>query len=181
LKGGDPFVFGRGGEEALALVEAGISFEIVPGVTSAQACAAYAGIPLTHRGLARSVQFITGHFMKNSPLALGNSLIADPSQTVVVYMGLENAQTIVDAMLNAGRKPDTPAAIVENGTTPRQRKFTTTLEELPGLIQRCSIVAPAMLIIGDVVLLGNELQWFLPAGETDFEYGLALEKSHAFG
>ncbi len=181
LKGGDPFIFGRGGEEALVLAEAGVSFEIVPGITSAQACAAYAGIPLTHRGVARSVQFITGHFMKNAPLDLSYNLIADPSQTLVVYMGLENAQTIVDTLLKAGRSPATPVAVVENGTTPRQRKFSTSLAELPGLLQACSIVAPAMLIIGDVVLLSNELEWFLPSGKINFEYRtMQGDGHHAF-
>lgn len=181
LKGGDPFIFGRGGEEALELAQAGVCFEIVPGITSAQACAAYAGIPLTHRGVARSVRFMTGHFMENAPLHISNGLIADPSQTLVVYMGLENAQTIVHSLLEAGRSPATPVAVVENGTTPRQRKFTTTLAELPGLLLACSIVAPAMLIIGDVVLLGSELEWFLPSGNINFEYStLRGDRNHAF-
>ncbi len=181
LKGGDPFIFGRGGEEARVLAEAGVNFEVVPGITSAQGCAAYAGIPLTQRGVAHSVRFITGHFMKNAPFELDIDVIADPSQTLAVYMGLENVQTIVDALLKAGREPTTPVAIVENGTTPRQRRFITNLEELPGQIHERSVVAPAILIVGDVVLLGRELEWFLPVITTNAESRLLNEKSHAFG
>lgn len=163
LKGGDPFVFGRGGEEAQVLAAAGVPFEIVPGITSAQACAAYSGIPLTHRGYARGVQFLTGHFKKDSPLHWDARGIADPQQTLVVYMGLENIETIVSELLNVGRSPDTPAAIVENGTTQKQRTIITRLDMLAIDVARENVQAPSMLIIGSVVALASELSWFVPS------------------
>lgn len=162
LKGGDPFIFGRGGEEALALASAGVPFEIVPGITSAQACAAYAGIPLTHRGVARGVQFVTGHWMNNSPLQISASTIADDSQTLVVYMGLENVEAIIDSLLAVGRDPHTPVAIVENGTTDQHRKIITTINSLSAAIETDQIRSPAILIIGAVVELAEHLEWFVP-------------------
>jgi len=171
LKGGDPFIFGRGGEEALALARNNIPFEVVPGITAAQACAAYAGIPLTHRGLAQGVQFITGHRKDNEALVIDSASVADPDQTLVVYMGLANLPQIVSELLNAGRAADTPAAIVERGTTSRQRNIVTRLEHLQEAVERHAIQSPAMLIIGPVVSLAEELDWFMPwAQEMDLKY-----------
>lgn len=172
LKGGDPLIFGRGGEEAQELAKHGIKFEIVPGITSAQACATYAGVPLTHRGLARSVQFITGHLKENKKLVLDPAAISDPQQTLVIYMGLANLSQIVVDFVAAGRSAHTPATIIERGTTPRQRKFITTVGELEHCVERENIEAPAMIIIGEVVSLANELDWFEPwVEELDLKYG----------
>ena len=165
LKGGDPFVFGRGSEEALALARQGISFEVVPGITAGQACAAYAGIPLTHRGLAQGVQFITGHRKDNEQLTIDKATLKDPGQTLVVYMGLANLDRIVCDLLDAGRLPDTPAAVIEKGTTPRQRSLVTTLAQLPATVQEAAVESPALVVIGSVVSLAHELDWFMPCLE----------------
>lgn len=171
LKGGDPFIFGRGGEEALELARNNILFEVVPGITAAQACAAYAGIPLTHRGLARSVQFVTGHRQDNEDLVLDPATLSDPEQTLVIYMGLANLSQIVRDLVGAGRPSDTPAAIVERGTTTRQRNIVTTIGELQQAVEHHSVVSPAMLIIGPVVALAEELDWFMPwAQEMELKY-----------
>lgn len=165
LKGGDPFIFGRGSEEALALARAHIPFEVVPAVTAAQACAAYAGIPLTHRGLAHGVQFITGHRKEAGGLQIDKTSLADREQTLVVYMGLSNLTQIVDELIEAGRAADTPAAIIEHGTTNEQRTLMTTLEALPRIAQDNAVASPALLVIGEVVRLAQDLDWFMPAIE----------------
>ena len=171
LKGGDPFIFGRGGEEALALARNDIPFEVVPGITAAQACAAYAGIPLTHRGLARGVQFVTGHCKDNERLVLDPAALSDPEQTLVIYMGLANLPQIVSDLVGAGRPEDTPAAIVERGTTAHQRNIITTIGELQQAADQHMITSPAMLIIGPVVSLAEELEWFMPwAQEMELKY-----------
>jgi len=171
LKGGDPFIFGRGGEEALALARNDIPFEVVPGITAAQACAAYAGIPLTHRGLARGVQFVTGHCKDNETLELDQATLSDPEQTLVVYMGLANLPQIVRGLVEAGRTRDTPAAVIERGTTSRQRNIITTIGELQQAVEQHTITSPAMLIIGPVVSLAEELEWFMPwAQEMELKY-----------
>lgn len=171
LKGGDPFIFGRGGEEALMLARNHIPFEVVPGITAAQACAAYAGIPLTHRGMAQGVHFITGHRMDNATLAIDAATLADPEQTLVIYMGLANLPLIVRDLLGAGRAADTPAAIVEHGTTVRQRSIVTTVAQLQETVEQNNIQSPAMLIIGAVVALSQELDWFMPmAQEMELKY-----------
>jgi len=157
LKGGDPYIFGRGGEEALALLRAGIDFEIVPGISAGQACAAYAGIPLTHRGLSSGVRFITGHRRDDDELEIDSRTLADRDQTLVVYMGLASLGAIVAGLLSAGRSPRTPAAIIERGTTPQQRSFITTIGALEATAARCSVESPALLVIGDVVSLAAEL------------------------
>jgi len=162
LKGGDPFVFGRGGEEALALAKQRIAFEVVPGITAAQACAAYAGIPLTHRGLAQGVHFITGHCKDNETLVIDPATLADPDQTLVIYMGLANLSQIVSDLTSSGRAMDTPVAIVERGTTPRQRNIFTTIAQLNDAASAHAIESPALLIIGKVVSLAAELDWFMP-------------------
>jgi uroporphyrin-III C-methyltransferase/precorrin-2 dehydrogenase/sirohydrochlorin ferrochelatase/uroporphyrin-III C-methyltransferase len=171
LKGGDPYIFGRGGEEALVLARHGIAFEVVPGITAAQACAAYAGVPLTHRGLAHGVQFLTGHRMENGPLELHRASLCDPGQTLVIYMGLGRVAEIVQELIAAGRAQDTPAAIVERGSTARQRGIVTTLADLPTAVRRNGVEPPALLIIGAVVELAGELDWFMPwVQEAELKY-----------
>jgi len=160
LKGGDPFVFGRGGEEAQALVEAGIPFEIVPGVTSAIAVPAYAGIPVTHRGIACSVAFVTGHCAGCEPLDLNWKALAQGVDTLVFLMGVHNLQTIVAALMDAGRSPETPVALIEQGTLPEQTVVTGTLADI--LIKAADIHPPAIIIVGEVVGLQSMLDWFKP-------------------
>jgi uroporphyrin-III C-methyltransferase/precorrin-2 dehydrogenase/sirohydrochlorin ferrochelatase/uroporphyrin-III C-methyltransferase len=160
LKGGDPFVFGRGGEEALHLARHGVPYEIVPGVTAAMACAAYAGIPVTHRGLARGVQLITGHCQAGQPLDLDWQALVSSRSTLVVYMGLANLVEIRDGLIGAGMNVATPAAVIENGTTRAQRRIITTLGALAESVANAGVTAPALFIIGDVVSLATELDWF---------------------
>ncbi len=162
LKGGDPFVFGRGSEEAQYLARHGVRFEVVPGITSAAACSAYAGIPLSHRGLARSVRFVTGHCRADQPLELDWQGLADPQTTLVIYMGLANLAQIQSGLLTAGLPADTPAAFVENGTTPQQRRVLTTVGTLLEAQQAHDIQAPALVIIGEVVRFAEQLDWFVP-------------------
>jgi len=153
LKGGDPLLFGRGAEEALALDAAGIPFEIVPGVSSALAAPAYAGIPVTARGYAASVAFVTGHSTAGTPATI------PAADTIVVLMGVANAAAIRDQLLAAGRAPGTPVAIIEWGTCEAQRVVTGTLDTLPGLIVREHLGAPSILVIGEVVRLRDRLDW----------------------
>lgn len=160
LKGGDPYMFGRGGEEVLALKKHHISFEVVPGITAASGCSAYSGIPLTHRGMSRRVQFITGHFNDNEPLDLNWQSIADPKSTLVIYMGLSNLPLVVHSLIDAGLPASMPAAAVQNGTTQSQQRVTTTLEKLADAIRQKQLQAPVMIIIGEVVSLADELDWF---------------------
>lgn len=160
LKGGDPYTFGRGGEEVLALKKHNIAFDVVPGITAASGCSAYSGIPLTHRGISRRVQFITGHFNDNEPLDLNWQCIADPDSTLVIYMGLSNLPLAVHSLIDAGLPASTPAAAIQNGTTQSQRRVITTLEQLSDAIQQQQMKAPVMIIIGEVVSLADELDWF---------------------
>ncbi len=164
LKGGDPFIFGRGGEEAQQLAEAGIPFEVVPGVTAATSCAAYAGIPLTHRGLAVGVHFVTGHCQGQSelPLELNWAGLADPDSTLVVYMGLVNVESIADNLIRHGLAPETPAAAVHKGTTAEQRVIVTTLAGLPEEVAQARLRPPTLFVIGKVVALAPQLSWFRP-------------------
>ncbi len=163
LKGGDPFVFGRGGEEAQALVEAGIPFEIVPGVTSAIAVPAYAGIPVTHRGVACSVAFVTGHCAGCDPLDLNWQALAQGVDTLVFLMGVHNLQTIVSSLMEAGRSPETPVALIEQGTLPEQIVVTGTLANI--LEKATELKPPAIIIVGEVVGLQPMLNWFNPNTE----------------
>ncbi|MFM8442609.1 MAG: siroheme synthase CysG [Methylococcus sp.] len=165
LKGGDPFIFGRGGEEIETLMEQGIPFQIVPGVTAASGCAAYAGIPLTHRDHAQSVVFVTGHSREGLGSTVAWDRLVNPQQTLVVYMGLQAFPSIRDQLLAHGAAPSTPAAIVEQGTTPRQRVITGTLANLYDRASHAGIESPALIIIGSVVTLHDKLTWFrsLPA------------------
>ena len=151
LKGGDPFIFGRGGEEQAYLHQHGISVEVVPGITAATGCAASLGIPLTHRGLASSVRFITGHLRDNQGLKLDWKSLADPSCTLVFYMAMANCHPIVQSLIQHGRSPQTPIALAQDGTLKSQRWALGTLQALPELVQ--SFQPPALLIIGQVVQL----------------------------
>jgi uroporphyrin-III C-methyltransferase/precorrin-2 dehydrogenase/sirohydrochlorin ferrochelatase/uroporphyrin-III C-methyltransferase len=169
LKGGDPFTFGRGGEEALHLVRNGIPFEIVPGITSSSACAAYAGIPLTHRGLSWSVRFITGHCQDGETLDLDWQGLADPETTLVIYMGVTNARLIAAKLIAAGLPPETPASAINRGTMPEQRTIVTVLGELADRVEQAQLHGPTLLVIGKVVALADELAWFAPAAAGDHE------------
>lgn len=160
LKGGDPYMFGRGGEEVIALKKHHISFEVVPGITSASGCSAYSGIPLTHRGMSRRVQFITGHFNDSQPLDLNWQSIADPESTLVIYMGVANLPLIADALIEAGLPASIPAAAIQDGTSDMQQRVITTLENLNDAILQQHMKAPIMIIIGEVVTLADELDWF---------------------
>ncbi len=159
LKGGDPFIFGRGGEEAEELVAAGIPFQIVPGITAAAGCSSYAGIPLTHRDYAQGVQFVTGHSKKDGKGPNWRAL-AKPNQTLVIYMGLINAQDITAKLMAYGRDGNIPVALVERGTTTKQRVITGRLNDLPQLIEQNNVVSPGLIIIGEVVALQQKLQWY---------------------
>jgi uroporphyrin-III C-methyltransferase/precorrin-2 dehydrogenase/sirohydrochlorin ferrochelatase/uroporphyrin-III C-methyltransferase len=160
LKGGDPYLFGRGGEEALALKKHHIKFEVVPGITAASGCSAYSGIPLTHRGLSRSVKLITGHFSNDEALEYDWEKLADKDCTLVFYMAMANLKTICSQLINAGLDAGTPAAAVENGTTQSQQRIISTLDMLAADVSAQRIKAPAMIIIGNVVSLAQDLDWF---------------------
>ncbi len=162
LKGGDPFLFGRGSEEAITLTEHRIGFEIIPGITSAMACAAYAGIPMTHRGLADGVRFMTGHRQADAELEFDQHALADKNCTIAIYMGLANLEPIVKALLNAGRPLSTPVAVIEQGTTQRQRRLVSTLSTLVVDLKRAGMTPPSMVVIGEVVTLAKTLAWFEP-------------------
>jgi uroporphyrin-III C-methyltransferase/precorrin-2 dehydrogenase/sirohydrochlorin ferrochelatase len=159
LKGGDPFVFGRGGEELEYLRVHGIAYEVVPGVTAALACAAYAGVPLTHRDHAQSVRFVTAH-AKDSMDTLDWPALAQERQTLAVYMGVAGLPDLRDRLLSQGRAASTPFALVENGSRPEQRVVTGTLADLPELARQHAVQSPALLILGEVAGLANTLHWF---------------------
>ncbi len=164
LKGGDPFIFGRGGEEIETLIEAGSPFEVVPGVTAAAGCAAYAGIPLTHRDHAQVCVFATGH-LKDGSVNLDWAALARPHQTVVFYMGIGGISEICRQMIAHGLPPHTPAAVVQHGTTVRQRVLTADLGSLPERVTESGIAAPALIIVGSVVGLHEKLAWYVPEEE----------------
>ena len=159
LKGGDPFVFGRGGEEIEALSENGITFQVIPGITAAVGCASYAGIPLTHRDHAQGCVFVTGH-EKDGKLDLNWDVLIQPRQTVVVYMGLSSLDSIAEGFMAHGADSETPAAVIENGTREGQRVITGTLASLPGKTTEAGIKSPALIIVGSVVTLRDKLSWF---------------------
>lgn len=159
LKGGDPFIFGRGGEEIEQLAAEDIPFQVVPGITAASGCAAYAGIPLTHRDHAQSVRFVTGHLKDGSSNLPWKDLVA-PGQTLVFYMGLVGLSGICEQLIAHGRSGATPAALVQQGTTQNQRVFTGTLETLPQLVAQHEVHAPTLVIVGEVVTLRDKLAWF---------------------
>ncbi|QIL43706.1 uroporphyrinogen-III C-methyltransferase [Acidovorax sp. HDW3] len=157
LKGGDGFIFGRGGEEAQALAAAGIPFDVVPGITAAQGAGAYAGIPLTHRDHAATLVFATGHLRGEDEVALDWELLARPRQTVVIYMGIGTLPTICSELQRHGLPGDTPAALVEQASLPTQRCVTGTLAGLPQLAREHHVRPPALIVIGGVVGLQPEL------------------------
>ncbi|RJX83553.1 siroheme synthase CysG [Pseudomonas sp. LS-2] len=159
LKGGDPFIFGRGGEEIEELAANGIPFQVVPGITAASGCAAYAGIPLTHRDYAQSVRFVTGH-LKDGTSDLPWKDLVSPAQTLVFYMGLIGLPIICSELIKHGRSADTPAALIQQGTTFNQRVFTGTLANLPQLVAEHEVHAPTLVIVGEVVTLRDKLKWF---------------------
>jgi uroporphyrin-III C-methyltransferase/precorrin-2 dehydrogenase/sirohydrochlorin ferrochelatase len=161
LKGGDPFIFGRGGEEIETLAAEGIPFQVVPGITAASGVASYAGIPLTHRDYAQSCVFVTGH-LKDGSMNLDWDALARPNQTVVVYMGLLGLETLCAELIKHGLPSSTPIAIVQQGTTRNQRVFTGTLETLPGIAAIEKLQAPTLIIVGGVVSLRDKLAWFYP-------------------
>lgn len=159
LKGGDPFIFGRGGEEIEELAAEGIPFQVVPGITAASGCAAYAGIPLTHRDHAQSVRFVTGH-RKDGSFDLNWADLVSPSQTLVFYMGLTGLADICQQLIAHGRAASTPAALIQQGTTQQQRVYSGTLSNLAELVARHDVHAPTLVIVGEVVSLREKLAWF---------------------
>jgi uroporphyrin-III C-methyltransferase/precorrin-2 dehydrogenase/sirohydrochlorin ferrochelatase len=161
LKGGDPFIFGRGGEEIETLAQQGIPFQIVPGITAAAGCASYAGIPLTHRDYAQSVVFATGH-LRDGSVNLNWPALVQTQQTVVFYMGLKGMAEIFAELVRHGMSPDMPVALVEQGTTPRQRVWIGTLRSLPDNLRHEDVHAPTLIIVGEVVKLHDKLKWFAP-------------------
>ena len=163
LKGGDPFIFGRGGEELETLVGSGVGFQVVPGITAASGCAAYAGIPLTHRDHAQSVRFVTAHG-KGGTQDLDWPLLARDKQTLVFYMGLSSCATIREQLMAHGKEGDTPVALVERGTQPCQRVIRGTLDQLPELA--VGVESPALIMVGPVVTLADKLAWFGQAKDS---------------
>tara|TARA_R110001592_G_scaffold138511_5_gene357763 strand:- start:68522 stop:69913 length:1392 start_codon:yes stop_codon:yes gene_type:complete len=158
LKGGDPFIFGRGGEEIESLAEEGINFQVVPGITAASGCAAYSGIPLTHRDHSQSVRFITGH-LKNNTCDLPWSEFVQTNQTLVFYMGLTGLPHITQSLIANGMSESTPIALVSKGTTREQRVITGTLDSIVALVEAAKLAAPTLIIIGEVVTLREKLNW----------------------
>lgn len=159
LKGGDPFIFGRGGEEIDTLAEEGVPFQVVPGVTAAAGCASYSGIPLTHRDYAQSVTFVTGN-LKDGSVNLNWQQLAQPRQTVVFYMGLQGMEIIFSELIKHGVSPDMPAALIQQGTTHQQKVITGTLQSLPAIVKRAKPKPPTLIIVGEVVELHEKLSWF---------------------
>lgn len=160
LKGGDPFLFGRGGEEIETLMEAGVSFQVIPGVSAANGCAAYAGIPLTHRDHAHSVLFVTGHFKEGGGSDVDWSSLIVPRRTLVVYMGIQALPEIQSRLLAGGADPHLPVALVEEGTLDRQRVVVSCLEDMLSAARTAEICPPALIILGTVVGLRDRLSWF---------------------
>ncbi|UUA72971.1 siroheme synthase CysG [Cellvibrio sp. QJXJ] len=162
LKGGDPFIFGRGGEEIELLAQNNIPFQVVPGITAASGCSAYAGIPLTHRDYAQSVRFVTGH-LKSDNTNLQWPELANPTQTLVFYMGLVGLKEICESLISHGRSPQTPVALIEKGTTQEQRVLIADLQSIADVVAANDVHAPTLFIVGEVVKLHDNLKWFNPA------------------
>lgn len=174
LKGGDPFIFGRGGEEIETLVEHGVPFQVVPGITAAAGVASYAGIPLTHRDYAQSVAFVTGHLKENT-FNLNWEGIARRDQTIVIYMGLKGLPLLCESLIKHGLPTDTPAAIVQHGTQPTQRVVTGDLGSLPALAEAARLKAPTLIIVGQVVRLREKLNWYQPQPDAGQPSATPLE------
>lgn len=171
IKGGDPFVFGRGGEELLELRTAGIIAEVIPGITSASGCSTYADIPLTHRGISQGCTFVTGHAEKN--LALNWTALAQLKHTLVFYMGLTRADEISAELLAGGLAADTPVAIIENGCRKDQRNIISTLGEFPADVIRAQVQSPALIVVGEVVRMKEKLQVTVATHSPEAQYLLA--------
>jgi len=177
LKGGDPFIFGRGGEECQYLRQHQVHFEVVPGITAASGCASYAGIPLTHRDYAQSVSLVTAHQKDGSNVNW--SKLATEKQTIVFYMGLMKNQIISNSLIANGLKAGTPVAVVENGTRHNQRVFNGTIDQLSNLVKENNIQMPALIIVGEVATLSKNLSWFEKGSHDDFrlaDHPLAVAK-----
>ena len=159
LKGGDPFIFGRGGEEIATLAAENIPFQVVPGITAASGCASYAGIPLTHRDYSQSCTFVTGQ-LKEGKLDLNWQALVQPNQTVVIYMGLAGLTVLSQQLQQHGLAADMPAALIQQGTTEHQKVWVSTVADLADLAQREQVQAPTLVIIGEVVKLHETLSWF---------------------
>lgn len=151
LKGGDPFIFGRGGEEAQYLLKNGVSCHLCPGITAASGCTTYAGIPLTHRGVAQGCTFITGHMQNDGQLNLPWQSLSDSSQTIVFYMGINTLPSITEQLIKHGRNANTPAALIRKGTQPEQQIFRGKISNLAALVAEHKITPPTLIVIGDVV------------------------------
>jgi len=164
LKGGDPFIFGRGGEEIETLKENNVNFQVVPGITAAAGCSSYSGIPLTHRDYAQSCIFVTGH-LKDGTVNLNWKALAHKNQTIVFYMGLQAVTVIHKELVANGLSDDTPAALIEQGTTENQRVHIGNLATLAEIVEREQVKAPTLIIVGDVVTLHDKLKWFNPSSE----------------
>ena len=163
LKGGDPFIFGRGGEEIETLTEENVSFQVVPGITAAAGCSSYAGIPLTHRDYVQSCMFVTGH-LKDGSIDLNWDAVAQPNQTVVFYMGLQTVRELCKKLIEHGLSSSTPAALVEKGTTQEQKVHIGDLTSLHDIVEKNNVKAPTLIIVGEVVKLHDKLNWFVPEG-----------------
>ena len=171
IKGGDPFVFGRGGEELLELRSAGIEAEVIPGITSASGCSTYADIPLTHRGLSQGCTFVTGHAEKS--LDINWNALAQLNHTLVFYMGLTRADEIATKLLAGGLAADTPVAIIENGCRKDQRNIISSLQEFPAAVMREQVQSPALIIVGEVVRMKEKLQMQVQLQMAEEKYMLA--------
>ncbi len=179
LKGGDPFIFGRGGEEAEVLVTEQVPFEVVPGITSASGASAYAGIPLTHRDYAQSCVITTGH-LKDGSLNLAWENLVQPRQTVVIYMGLGALPEISRQLIAHGQSDLMSVAVIENGTTQRQRVMTGNLSDIAAKVKAACFQSPCLIIVGEVVTLREKLQWFA-SDQINAEIDVALSPASALG
>ena len=166
LKGGDPFIFGRGGEEIETLTDEQISFQVVPGITAAAGCSSYAGIPLTHRDYVQSCMFVTGH-LKDGTINLNWKAIAQPNQTVVFYMGLHGVKELCKQLVKHGLPDTTPAALIEKGTSQEQKVHIGNLKTLNDIVEKNNVKAPTLIIVGEVVSLHDKLNWFAPEGAAN--------------
>ncbi len=175
LKGGDPFIFGRGGEEIDTLAEQGIPFQVVPGITAASGCASYAGIPLTHRDYAQSVTFVTGH-LKDGSINLNWEQLAQPNQTVVFYMGLHGLPVISQELIAHGVSPQMPVALIQQGTTEKQRVLTGNLSNIVKLVEQERPKPPTLIIVGEIVNLQEKLSWY--KSPRDGEHGATCPEPH---